>query len=266
MKISLIIAYYKNDIALELILKSLKKQSYQDFEVIIAEDDVQSNFTFIDSLKWPQEIKHVYQDKNDGFRKNQALNKAIRVSDGEYIVFIDGDCIPHKNYLKAFGKEASKKEILFGRRVMLSESLTEKLYKSKNLSLLSLTKLISTSSKKLKYSFYLPFIKSYREKGIWGSNWGVHKEHLLAVNGYDEDYTTAGVGEDNDIEWRLLSLGLKLKSIRFSAIQFHLHHPLNYSNKEVNIGFGILKKKKVENHTFCTNGLNNTRKVELNSL
>jgi glycosyltransferase involved in cell wall biosynthesis len=39
MKISLIIAYYKNLDALDLILKALQKQTFTDFEVIIAEDD-----------------------------------------------------------------------------------------------------------------------------------------------------------------------------------------------------------------------------------
>ena len=37
--ISLIIAYYKNIPALELIFESLKLQTFHDFEVIIAEDD-----------------------------------------------------------------------------------------------------------------------------------------------------------------------------------------------------------------------------------
>ena len=39
MKISLIIAYYKNISALSLIFKALENQSYNDFEVIVAEDD-----------------------------------------------------------------------------------------------------------------------------------------------------------------------------------------------------------------------------------
>ena len=62
------------------------------------------------------------------------------------------------------------------------------------------------------------------------------KNHLLSVNGFDEDYQSAGVGEDVDIEYRLKKLGLQLYSIRYAAIQYHLDHKVNYSQDEVNIG------------------------------
>ncbi len=39
MKVSLVIAYYKNITALKIILKALENQSQKDFEIIIAEDD-----------------------------------------------------------------------------------------------------------------------------------------------------------------------------------------------------------------------------------
>ena len=39
MKVSVIIAVYKDVEALELIIESLKNQTYKNFEVIIAEDE-----------------------------------------------------------------------------------------------------------------------------------------------------------------------------------------------------------------------------------
>jgi glycosyltransferase involved in cell wall biosynthesis len=39
MKISVIIAFYKNFPFLDLIFAGLKRQNYTDFEVIVAEDD-----------------------------------------------------------------------------------------------------------------------------------------------------------------------------------------------------------------------------------
>ncbi len=65
------------------------------------------------------------------------------------------------------------------------------------------------------------------------------KEHLLEVNGFDEDYVRAGVGEDVDIEWRLKQNGIKLKSIRFGAIVYHLHHDVNYSNDDIKYNLKI---------------------------
>ena len=84
---------------------------------------------------------------------------------------------------------------------------------------------------------------------------GLFKNELIAINGYDEDYITAGVGEDSDIEWRLKKNGIKLISIRFSATEYHLHHPLNYSDIDVNIGLKQMEVKKLAAHIRCKNGL-----------
>ena len=43
MKVSIIITVYKDTQALELILKALENQTYQNFEVIISEDDKSLN-------------------------------------------------------------------------------------------------------------------------------------------------------------------------------------------------------------------------------
>ncbi len=251
---SVIIAYYKNKIALELILKSFEYQSCKDFEVIIAEDDIKSTFSFIHDIDgFP--VKHVYQELDNGFRKNQILNKAISVSDGKFIIFIDGDCIPHHHFIKAYKKHMDEGSMLFGRRIMVSEQLTKKLYVTKDLDLLSFWNLIRSGSKRLKYGIFIPFLKQKRETGIWGHNWSVSKNHLLSVNGFDEDYQSAGVGEDVDIEYRLKMLGLQLYSIRYAAIQYHLDHKVNYSQDEVNIGKKMFQKKISEGHIRCLNGI-----------
>lgn len=258
MKISLIIAFYKNIIALELILKALQRQSYTNFEVVIAEDDNNpAALAFITEAQksLPLQIKHVHQDKDDGFRKNQILNKAIKKSSGEFLVFLDGDCIPHKHFLKAYVDSAAEDTALFGRRVMLSEPLTQKIYQTKDLKYVSFWPLWTSSSKYKRYGIYLPFFKKQYKLGIYGCNWGIYKKQVLAVNGFDEDYITAGVGEDNDIEWRLVGNGMKIRSIRYSAIEYHLHHPFNYGDPDTQVGYGLLRAKMEKNKVRCENGL-----------
>ena len=251
---SVIIAYYKNQTALELIIKALQIQSCQDFEVIIAEDNIKSTFSFIsDDINF--NTKHVYQDSDDGFRKNEVLNKAVVAAEGKFIIFVDGDCIPHKHFIKAYKNHMQEDAILFGRRVMVSQGLTKKLYETKDIHLLRFWNLLTSSSTRLKYGIYLPFIKQKRDTGIWGHNWGVSKNHLLAVNGFDEDYRTAGVGEDVDIEYRLKKHGLKLYSIRYAAIQYHLDHKLNYSQDEVDVGKNMFENKVRQGNTKCLNGI-----------
>lgn len=252
---SIIIAYYKNKIALELILKALENQSCQNFEVIIAEDDIKSDFPFIEQSKLKQKIKHVFQNEDVGFRKNAMLNKALKIAEGQYIIFVDGDCIPDKNFVKAYDKWIQDDHICFGRRVMIGPKMTTRLYESKDLSMLTFAKLLFSDTTRLKYMLSLPFIKQKKTKGIWGHNWCVAKHHLLEINGFDQDYQTAGVGEDVDIEWRLLSKGLQLYSIRFAAIQFHLHHTENYDAVAIQTGLNQLEEKMKIGNIRCTNGL-----------
>lgn len=258
MNISLIIAFYKNIDALELIFKALQRQSFTNFEVIVAEDD--NNPAAVEFISHARQqysfkIKHVCQEEDRGFRKNQILNKGIMASENEYLVFLDGDCVPHKKFLQAYAESATEDTALFARRVMLSEELTQKLYETKDLKYLSFLYLWASGSKKKRYSIYLPFFKQQYKLGIYGCNWGIYKKDILEVNGFDEDYVTAGVGEDNDIEWRLVRKGVKVKSIRYSAIEYHLHHPFNYGNDDVQVGYGLLREKKELDQIRCKNGL-----------
>ncbi len=258
-KVSLIIAYYKNTANLNLILEALRYQSNTNFEVIIAEDDNDENSKLFINEKiktLPYNIIHLNQKEDNGFRKNQMLNRSIAKANNEFIVFIDGDCIPHKHFIKEYIKNAKEGLILFGRRVMLSESISNKLMATVDFKILSLLNLILTKSKHIEEAIYVPFGFVIKKKALCGCNWGILKKHLIDVNGFDEDYQKAGVGEDVDIEWRLLQNGLRLKSLKYKAIVYHIYHKRSYAEDGVQFNYRLLKDKKDKNNIFCLNGLN----------
>lgn len=255
MKTTIIIAYYKRLPFLDLILQSLANQSEQDFEVVIAEDDNDvSTLEFLKKqrTKYSFPIEHVSHE-NAGFRKNRILNKAILKAKSDYLIFVDGDCVLHKHFVKEHLKNISEKMALFGRRLMLSEKLTNKSLKENTLKHLTFFNFITTKCKILEAGIYLPFISTKKNYGILGCHWSAHKEDLMAINGYDEDYILAGIGEDVDIEWRMKESGIKFKSLKFKAIQYHLNHALNYTSDAENIE--LLKEKKKLGHIVCLNGI-----------
>jgi len=88
-----------------------------------------------------------------------------------------------------------------------------------------------------------------------GCNWGIERKHLLKVNGFDEDYVSAGVGEDVDIEWRLKEIGIKPKSMKYRSIVYHLWHPRTYTDEKVQANYRILEKKKKEGKLYCLKGI-----------
>lgn len=258
MKTSVIITLYKNLPFIDLILQSLALQTEKSFEVIIAEDDnAAETLPFLEQQreKYRFTILHCSQE-NLGFRKNAILNKAILKANAEYLILIDGDTVLHPNFIEEHLKASKPNQTIIGRRLMLSESLTNLALAKNDISVFTWVNFVFYGCQKLECALYLPFLNSERKEGIWGCNWSVNKNQLLAINGFDEDYTKAGVGEDTDIEWRLRESGSSFKSVKFKAVQYHLHHKVHYSNLEVDFNLEILKRKKEENNIICINGIN----------
>jgi GT2 family glycosyltransferase len=257
--ISLIISFYKRLDFLELILQSLKKQSYKNFEVILAEDNNDPlTVEFIEKarLVYSYNIHHVSQE-DIGFRKTRILNIAVGKAKGEQLVFIDGDCILHKHFLKEYSKAITDTCFCYGRRVFCSEKHTSILLRSKTIKQCNTVMSLLYGGRCIREGLYFPFKinkdKQYRR--IFGCNWGILKKNILKVNGFDEDYKRAGVGEDFDIDWRLKKIGLKVRSMKGMAIVFHLHHESNYSQADTEYVEKLMDEKKLAGRSFCINGI-----------
>jgi cellulose synthase/poly-beta-1,6-N-acetylglucosamine synthase-like glycosyltransferase len=258
-KATILIAFYKRLDFLEKIFEGLKNQSQQEFEVIVAEDDISPlTIDFISKHKQnqPYIIKHVSQE-DKGFRKNKILNEALKVSSSENIIFLDGDCVPHRHFVKQYCLHIKKGTAYFGRRVMLSEIFTSKLLKKEGIRYLQISYLIFSDSKQIEDALYIPWLKKTQKeyRGIWGCNWGISKKDLFEVNGFDEDYVYASVGEDNDIEWRLRLYGIQFKTLKHKAIVFHMYHKENYNNEAFLVNNALFEEKKKFQKAICLNGL-----------
>jgi len=263
MQASVVISYYKNIANLDLILLALNKQTAKGtFEVIIAEDDnAIETVNFINSKKhaFSFPLIHLWQ-KDDGFRKCKVLNKAIEASTTDFIIFIDGDCIPHRQLVKHYIQAKKTGRVLYGRRVMLSEKISRQLLHKKDLSILSFFKLLFRGCKRIEEGLYLPIVPQIfirKASGrLLGCNMGICKKELMAINGFDEDYTAPGGGEDSDIEWRLQSLGtVSFYSIKFKAIVYHIYHPERFTKLMEIKNNTILENKIHQGFIVCKNGL-----------
>jgi glycosyltransferase involved in cell wall biosynthesis len=256
--ISLIIPFYKRIGFLNLILQGINRQSYRDFEVIIAEDD-----NDIETVKLLEEarnkydfpIKHVSQE-DLGFRKSKIMNAAICVSTGEQLVFLDGDCIPHKHYLKEYAKAIRKNKICYGRRVFLSEKITTQLVEEKEITNLRFGKILLAGSRGMKNAVYNPYIKNINKqyRSIAGCNWGILREHILRVNGFDED---CALVDDADIDWRLKAIGLRMECLKNRAIVYHLCHKADYTREDALYHANAMRQRMKTGPAYCLNGINN---------
>jgi glycosyltransferase involved in cell wall biosynthesis len=249
--VSLIISVYKNTQALLLILKSINLQTFSGpIEIIIAEDNHSQEMKKVVESFVPNSnitIKHIQQEDLK-FRKCRILNSAIRVASSPYLIFIDGDCILHKCFIESHVKFKKPKQVLFGRRVMLSKSFSDKLVQDNSLQKLNILNILFSKSKRLDAAIYLPFIKPKSKSGLWGCNWSIFKIDIEKVGGFDEKYEEPGIGEDTDINWRLEQFGVKTFQIKNHAIQYHLYHQENYANTTKMEAILAYKKQQYNNN------------------
>lgn len=268
MKVSVIIAVYKDVESLSLIIQALKRQTYSNFEVIVAEDG--NNVQMKEYVKTISglDINHTTQE-DIGVRKARSQNNGIVVSSGEYLIFIDGDCVPYTTFIEAHVALSEKGTVLSGRRVNLSESLTQKI-KAGVLDIIEIEKrlykyirLAFEKNSKYEYGVYLSpkgWIYSLlsklrkRNTSILGCNFSCFREDMIAINGFDEGYGETSLSDDTDLDWRFRGYGLKIKSCKNVANQFHLWHLYN----ERDIGAFYWEKmveNKEANRFRCEKGL-----------
>ncbi|MCT7601146.1 glycosyltransferase [Aliarcobacter butzleri] len=270
-KCSIIISVYKDTDSLDLILESLCNQTIIPDEIIISEDGnsvEMSDYVKVAKEKYKKlDINHLFQE-DIGWRKNIALNRAIVASKYEYLIFIDGDCVPFDDFIENHLGQATKRIVLAGKRVELGENITREI-RSKKLTVSKLTnnywlyviKLINDKTRHLEdilHISYKSFLSPYIKKEvnyIIGCNWSAFKEDILEINGFDETYTLPSVGEDVDLGWRFRGLGIELKSCRYNANLVHLYHKKRFDSSQGIINNAILKKNFDANKFFCDNGI-----------
>lgn len=270
-KCSIIISVYKDTDSLDLILESLCNQTIIPDEIIISEDGnsiEMSDYVKVAKEKYKKlDINHLFQE-DIGWRKNIALNRAIVASKYEYLIFIDGDCVPFDDFIENHLGQATKRIVLAGKRVELGENITREI-RSKKLTVSKLTnnywlyviKLINDKTRHLEdilHISYKSFLSRYIKKEvnyIIGCNWSAFKEDILEINGFDETYTLPSVGEDVDLGWRFRGLGIELKSCRYNANLVHLYHKKRFDSSQGIINNAILKKNFDANKFFCDNGI-----------
>lgn len=255
--LSIILSYYKNPANLRVILSALAQQSVQDFELILSEDD--HNPATASLLKgYPFPIQHLYQAEDKGFRKNLMLNRSVRAAHFERLAFIDGDCVPHRHFVKEYAK-MQRGFYYAGRAVMLGPKISEGILAREQFQAPSLWRLYLSKSRKQKEGLYFPLLViGPKNRGLVGRNWGICKSDLEKINGFDLDYEGPGVGEDTDVEWRLIKAGLEKRSMKNKAIIYHLYHPRSYSQDPVKHNFQLMQEKKKAGQHFCLRGLQQT--------
>lgn len=272
MRVSIIVAVYTDIEALDLIIENLKIQTYKNFEIVIVEDNNSEEMkNYISKIK-SLDVKHTFQ-KDIGIRKTRSVNNGILASEGDYLIFIDGDCIPYSTFIESHVKLSETGYIVSGRRCNLGPKYAN-LLRQKKLSPLKLER-----SFLIRFPFiakdaverhaeaglyfnadgflYNKFLKKLnRTAGIVGCNYSCFKSDMIKINGYDEGYGETSVGDDTDLAWRFKALGLRVKSAKNVANMFHLYHDRSFRDEASYLRELEKMRKNEKNNVFvCKEGL-----------
>lgn len=94
-KVSVIMSVYNGIPYLQAAVKSILKQTYKNFDFIIVDDaSTDSSLAYLMSLK-DKRVKIIKNKKNQGLAT--SLNKALKVTSGDYIARMDADDISLPN-------------------------------------------------------------------------------------------------------------------------------------------------------------------------
>jgi glycosyltransferase involved in cell wall biosynthesis len=227
MRVSLIVTTYNWPQALGLTLASVAHQSVMPDEVIVA-DDGSGAETAQTVQHWrtrlPCSLKHVWQE-DAGFRLARSRNRALAVSEGEYIVLVDGDMILHRRFIEDHAACARPDCFIQGARPQLSPALTQDLLRTGQPDV----NVFGRGIERRSYALRSPLLSRIASKirptlaGIQGCNQSYWRRHAVQVNGYDERFTGWGP-EDREFAARLLHIGVMRNYVRHRAIAYHLYH------------------------------------------
>lgn len=237
---TLIIAFYNNLRWLKMILAALERQSCRDFEVIVADDGSRDEVvTEVGKLieQSPLSIRHIWHE-DEGWRKNVMLNKAVKSAISDYLIFIDGDCIPHHAFIAEHLMHRAQGRIVAGRRVELpkkeSETITEADVRKRFFEYrMTFKAMVASIRREVKYAelgihlrgrMYRMFRRNLRHYSVIGCNFSLYKSDLEKINGFDERYLQPMIGEDTDVEWRLARIGIYPDVIKNHCIVYHKNH------------------------------------------
>lgn len=235
MRISLVITTYNWPEALQAVIEACFGQSDRNFEIIVADDGSrEATRDLVAGLirRAPVPMRHVWQP-DDGFRAAMARNRGILASTGQYVIVMDGDCVPQRDFVARHRALSQPGYMVTGSRILLAPAFSARVLAEKidlhSLGTADKLRLRCTGSinKAAPLLFKLPDLARRRHRfsfrRIKGCNMAFWRKDLDRVNGFDESFRGWG-HEDADIAVRLFHAGVMRKDGAYATEVLHLWH------------------------------------------
>lgn len=241
--ISVILSTYNQPAWLEKVLAGYDAQTFTDFEIVIADDGSgQETRQIIDAARQRSErpIHHVWHE-DDGFRKSDILNAATVRSEGAYLLFSDGDCVPRSDFIAQHAAAACPGRFLSGGYIKLPMHASQTMSIDDILSGRAFTvawlrqqgcPLSRQWLRMVAGKYSAPLLNRLTTtRATWnGNNSSGFREDVVRAGGFDQRMRYGG--QDRELGERLENAGIRGKHIRYQTVCLHLDHARGYANAE----------------------------------
>lgn len=270
MRISVIVTTYNWPHALEHVILSLLSQTIRNFEIIIADDgSAEDTADLIRKFQRTSNIPiiHAWQE-DEGFRVASARNKAVLLAEGDYLIFLDGDCCTSPDFLHNHQKIAEPGFFVAGKRSFIKPWCSGRFLANgwpfylmpKPVFIflgifLQLNRIMQFLPIPMRNSWRKPDHSDYHK--VQTCNLGAWKSDFFMVGGFDEEYRGHGL-EDSDFVVRLIKHDIRRKNGHFVSPVLHLFHPRLENSKN--------RAEALSNWKIFNDLLNSDRKLPLKGI
>ena len=192
---SIIIPLYNRPAEIRELLDSLTQQTYKHFEVVVVEDgSTEKSEEIVASFRDRLEVKYFFKENSGpGLSRNYGAARAS----GDYLIFLDSDCIVPATYLQEIEDELAEHPVdAFGGPDRAHESFTD-LQKAINYSMTSILTTGGIRGKKKSMEKFHP--RSF--------NMGFSRRVFEVTGGF----SGMRFGEDIDMSIRIMEAGFQTR-------------------------------------------------------
>lgn len=210
MRFSIIIPVYNRPAEVQLLLESLCRQTFNDFEVILVEDgsshtaeEVAAAFTEKLQLQY-----HYQANQGQGF----ARNKGMELAKGQYFVFFDSDCLIPPRYLEVLEQAIQSRQLQAHGGPDDADATFSDWQQAMNF---SMTSLLTTGGIRGK-------MKNPAKYQARGYNMGFAREVYEKLGGFAHP----NMAEDIEISLRIKKAGFRLELVSEAFVYHHRKNDL----------------------------------------
>ncbi|MEM4267919.1 MAG: glycosyltransferase family 2 protein [Candidatus Woesearchaeota archaeon] len=208
--ISIIIVNYNGRHFVEDLVKSIRKSTYKNYEIIVVDNNSPDKKMVGFEKDFP-DVKVILHNRNDGF--GAGINLGAEHMKGEYLFFLNNDIEIAPDCLEVFAREAKNimvpKILLFQKKTHVNSFGIKQNYLGLNM------------------PAYLnePDRRFSEKTASAGGIMCLRKEIFEEVGGFDTDFFL--YHEDSDLSWRLRLRGYEINLINDAVIYHKYHYSVN---------------------------------------